>query len=252
MDQRTQGALLLAVGGVALRLGFSDEALAYVRPGLRPLLAVSGVVLAVLGAAAVLRAFRAELRRGRQADEIAAPAEDVHGHRHGHGPAVAWFLVLPVLSLLLVAPPPLGAFAANRGAEFAVVDTRTDYGPLPPELAGAVPLSLTDFVLRANYDDSRSLEGARVRLTGFVSDTSTGEGYQLSRFIVSCCAADARPVDVVLVDEKSPPPVDTWLEVEGTWRPRDVVEAGELPAGPPVLEVAASQPIEPPRQPYEY
>ena len=40
-DRRTQGAMLLLVGAVALWLGLSQAALAYVRPGLRPPLAAS-------------------------------------------------------------------------------------------------------------------------------------------------------------------------------------------------------------------
>src|SRR5207247_1896264 len=100
-DRRTQGVMLLVVGATALWLGLSDASLAYVRAALRPPLAASGAVLLAL-AAATLRAAR----RPRPA----APAG--HGGRLGAG----WLLILPVLVLLLVAPPALGSYAASRQA----------------------------------------------------------------------------------------------------------------------------------------
>ena len=42
VDERTQGALLLAVGGIAIRLGVTDAALAYVKPGVQPAAQVAG------------------------------------------------------------------------------------------------------------------------------------------------------------------------------------------------------------------
>lgn len=271
MDERTQGALLLSVGGVALRLGLTDAALSYVRPGLQPLLTVAGALLCLLGAVAVWRAFAAERaathaaaagdglegERGSEAPAaVAVVAVDDHGgHRHDHGgtgPAVGWLLVLPLLALLLVAPPPLGAFAAARQSNVIPVDTTSVYGPLPAEEDGAVPLTFSSFVYRALYDEQRSLLDARVRLTGFVSDVDAEGGYQLSRFIVGCCAADGRAIDVVLADSEAPPPLDTWLEVEGTWLPRAGIEPGAATVEPPVLEVASRRPISAPAQPYEY
>lgn len=270
MDERTQGALLLSVGGVALRLGLTDAALSYVRPGLQPLLTVAGTLLCLLGAVSVWRAFAAEraalhtaagddleVERGSEAHSaVAVVAVDDHGgHGHDHGgtgPAVGWLLVLPLLALLLVAPPPLGAFAAARQSNVIPVDTTSVYGPLPPEEGGAVPLTFSNFVYRALYDEERSLRDARVRLTGFVSDVDAEGGYQLSRFVVGCCAADGRAIDVLLADSEAPPPLDTWLEVEGTWVPRAGIEPGESTVEPPVLEVASRRPISAPAQPYEY
>jgi len=62
---------------------------------------------------------------------------------------------------------------------------------------------------------------------------------------------DGRAVDVVLADGAAPP-LDSWLEVEGTWVPRAGVEPGEATVEPPVLEVASRRAVEPPAQPYEY
>jgi hypothetical protein len=95
-DRRSQAAIAFIVGTMALYLGRSDAALAYVKAGLQPLLVASGVVLVGLGLVAV-----------------AQGGHDQHGDQP-HGSRVAWLLALPPLALVLVAPPALGAFAASR------------------------------------------------------------------------------------------------------------------------------------------
>lgn len=262
MDDRTQGAMLLAVGGVALRLGLTNAALNYVKAGLQPLLTISGAVLVALGLIAVVRAFRSgetEATHGEELDHAHVDA-DGHaealddGHGHGvHGPQVAWLLMLPLLALLLIAPPPLGAFAASRQTDVApAVDSTIDYPPLPEPEGGAVPLPLSDFVFRALYDDERSLEGQTVRLTGFVAPSQSGDDYQLTRFTVNCCAADGRAVSVAIADDGEAPEVDTWWEMEGTWVPREGAQPGEEATAPPLLQLERRTAITPPEQPYEY
>jgi uncharacterized repeat protein (TIGR03943 family) len=273
MDDRTQGALLLAVGGICLRLGLTDAALAYVKGGMQPLLVATGVALLVLGVGSLRRAFRAT----EELEEISVATGDLattdhgalHGHAtefdtdaspveaaaeaahdHAHGPAVAWLLVLPLLALLLIAPPPLGAFAAGRQSARPPVTTQTTYPPLPAMEAGAVPLPMTEFVFRALYDPDRSLEGARIRLSGFVTPVEDGEGYFLSRFTMNCCAADATAVNVRILGD-GVRTADTWLEVEGRWAAGDPPEIGESPQ-PPALDAESVREIPAPVQPYEY
>ena len=123
-DRRTQGAMLLLVGAVALWLGLSQAALAYVRPGLRPPLAASGLALLLLGLVALL--WR--------------PAEATEGHAHGEqGPRSAWLLLLPVLVLVLVTPPALGSYAASRQPPGTNGGSAGAFPPLPEPVDGAVP-----------------------------------------------------------------------------------------------------------------
>ena len=236
MDGRVQGALLLAVGGVAVRLGLTGAALAYVKPAQQPLLVAAGAVLVALGAVAVRDAVRPAREGG----------DDPHDD---HAPGVAWTLVLVVLAVLLVAPPPLGAFAAGRqlGGASPVRSTQTRYPPLPAPVGGAVELPLLEFVIRALYDEERSLEGRRVRLTGFVTPSPARDGYLLTRFVVSCCAADGTPVTVQVHGDR-PRPGDTWLTVEGVWRPDPTAE----PTDAPILDAYAVEEIPQPDRPYEY
>ncbi|MBW3609791.1 MAG: TIGR03943 family protein [Actinobacteria bacterium] len=249
MDERTQGALLLAVGGITIRLGVTDAALAYVKPGIQPLLAVAGGFLVVIGLLTVIRAFR-----GKPDElDLHGHADHGHGHQPGHGPAVAWLLTLPLLALLLIAPPPLGAFAASRQSDRPPAVTGSDFGPLPePAADGAIPMKVSEYVYRALYDEQESLKGKTVRLTGFVTTAEEpGAAFQLTRFMLACCAADGQAVNVVVRTDQPAPPVDTWLELDGTWVEREGHETGELTLTSPLIQATSFRQIEQPAQPYE-
>jgi uncharacterized repeat protein (TIGR03943 family) len=149
-----------------------------------------------------------------------------HSHAEGKGPAVGWLLSLPLAVLLLIAPTSLGSFAASRQA---VKTTRlaqaqnVDFDPLPEVVGGRVPLTLTDFSERGLYDSKESLKGIPVRLVGFVNhDKAAPGGFFLTRFKISCCAADAYPIQVVLHGDAGQWPDDTWLSVDGVWKPTEV------------------------------
>jgi uncharacterized repeat protein (TIGR03943 family) len=237
-DRRTQGAMLLLIGAIALWLGLSEAALAYVRPGLRPLLAASGVVLLLLGVVALL--WR--------------PAgADGHSHAHGeHGLRSAWLLLLPVLVLLLVTPPALGSYAASRQPPGTSGGSAGEFPPLPEPVAGAVPLLVSEFVARAQDDQKRSLEGQRVRLVGFViPDQGGGRQYQLARFVLACCAADAEAYTVQIRGDATPRQADQWLLVEGRWLPQPVPAQTGSFTKPPVLLADAVTAIRPPANRYE-
>lgn len=249
MDERTQGALLLAVGGIAIRLGVTDAALAYVKPGIQPLLTIAGGFLVLIGLLTVVRAFRGK----PDTLDLHGHADDGHGHQPGHGPAVAWLLTLPLLALLLIAPPPLGAFAAGRQSNRPLAATAADFGPLPEANDdGTIPLKLSEYTYRALYDEQRSLEGKTVRLNGFVTKAEeSGAAFQLTRFMLACCAADGQAINVVVRTDQPAPAPDTWLELDGSWMPRPDHEVGELTIKPPLIEATTFRPIEQPAQPYE-
>jgi uncharacterized repeat protein (TIGR03943 family) len=259
MDDRTQAALLLAVGGIALRLGLTDAALAYIKASLQPWLAFSGAVLVLLGAAALWHTFRHGEDGDAEPDHTALRGYETvdrpagAAHEHAHGPGVAWLLVLPLLALLLIAPPPLGAFAAGRQSSAPLQTTQTAYPPLADPAGGAVDLTVTEYVFRALYDEDRSLEGGPVRLSGFVTSTEPGAepDYRLTRFTLNCCAADATAISVEVVGDQ-PRAEDTWLEIVGQWEPRPGVEPGEPTAEPPLLRADQVREIDTPSQPYEY
>lgn len=234
MNRQAQGVVLLLLGGAVLRASLTDLYLRYVKEGLRPFLIAAGLVLV----AAAVATLWYELR----------PAGEEHdGHGH-HEPRVGWLLILPVLGLLLVAPPALGSFAAGQAGSVQPSQDVSDYPPLPA--GDPVRISVLDYASRALFDQGRSIGDRRVRLTGFVATGPDGEPI-LARMILSCCAADGRPVKLGLTgDVPAGLADDTWVEVTGRHTDRvgrDPVNDAEIP----YLEVESWRQVPAPKQPYE-
>ena len=172
-------------------------------------------------------------------------ADDGHGHDHG-GPRVAWLLVVPVFAIFLIGPPALGSYSASRGG--TSVAKQSEYAPLPS--GDPVTLPVLDYASRAVWDRGASLADRRVRLTGFVSPRPGG-GVYLTRMILTCCAADGRPVKVGLSgDAPTRLPADTWIEVTGRYDTRvDKDRANNETI--PYLRAESVREVTAPAQPYE-
>ncbi len=247
MNRRAQAVVLLLMGGVLLRTSLTTAYRNYVGEGLRKFLIATGVALVVTAVATLWY----ELRGGAMDD----PHD--HGHDHGghdgHGhsgePRVAWLLLLPVFALLLVAPPARGAYAASRsGTALSQQQKPNDFPPLPE--GDPAKISVLDYASRAVFDPGDSMAGHRVQLTGFILTGPDGQPY-LARMIISCCAADARPIKVGLTGQVpgglAP---DTWLEVTGGYTARTVKDGvnGETI---PFIDVTEAREVAAPSRPYE-
>ncbi len=250
MNTETQHGLLALVSVAILRLSLSDAYLRYVKPGLRPWLIVAGALLGLLAVVGLVRAARP----GPDAEPVDVDADDEAPHDHSHVPAVAWLLTLPVLAIFLIAPVSLGSYAAGR-QDVRVAPRRGGFPALPAPVDGAVPLSLNEYTLRTLYDEKDSLDGQRIRLVGFVSPdpNSSGDTFLLTRFVISCCAADGRPIKVVVRGAPMPlPPSDTWLSVVGERVPPERTADGRvIESRLPVFTAQSVARIREPRQPYE-
>ncbi|MER5200664.1 TIGR03943 family putative permease subunit [Streptomyces sp. NPDC002755] len=214
------GLLVLAGLGLLHTSLFTDEYLRYVKEGMRPLLVASGALLVVLGVAEAWAAppkeEHAEPGHAEQGHEDEGHGHEGHGHDHSGVPRVAWLLFLPVLSLLFYAPPALGSYTASREPAKAVAVQEDAFDPLPA--TSPLPITLTDFTQRVQQDRSRAIRGRSVVMTGFVSPApGKRDGWYLTRIVVSCCAADASSVKV-LVQGVAAPKADTWVNVTGSWR----------------------------------
>ncbi|MGW3108122.1 TIGR03943 family putative permease subunit [Streptomyces sp. NPDC001100] len=204
MKRTAQITLLILTGlGLLHTALFTDLYLRYVKEGLRPLLIVSGVLLLLLGLAHA--AFDHDT--GEKEDH-----DHAHGHDHSTAPRIAWLLFLPALSLLLYAPPALGAYtAAHAGSE--TVKQQKGFAALPA--TSPLPMTLTDFTTRVQQDKERAIQGRTVEMTGFVTPGQGGT-WDLTRIIFTCCAADAQTVKIRMYGTPAPP-ANTWLAVTGTW-----------------------------------
>ncbi|MGX1911166.1 TIGR03943 family putative permease subunit [Streptomyces phaeochromogenes] len=181
---------------------------------------------------------------------------DTHAHTHADAdayahvhrePRISWLLVLPLLALILVAPPALGSYSAMRTGT-ALQKQPWGFADLPA--GGTVRLNLVDYAGRAAYDNGRSLDHRHIKIAGLLALDRDGTPY-LVRMALSCCAADAQPVKIGLTGRI--PPVlrpDTWLEATGTYtakQTKDPVNDGIIP----FLHVTELKPVKAPRDPYD-
>jgi uncharacterized repeat protein (TIGR03943 family) len=255
--------LLFVVGAVILRLVLFGDFRDYVKPSQGPLLLAAAAVLLTFGLVGAIQHARHDdpgperrhtrlhthgpMRVDPELIEQARQQERAQGHDHNRTPGVAWLLVVPMVLVLMVPPPALGAYAASRaGAPVPQPVTTRSYPPLPAS-PSPLPLEVHDYAERAAWDDGRTLTGHPVTLTGFVTPKTEG-GWYLTRFVITCCAADSRTYLVEVLGTGDTPVTNSWQQVTGTYAPAE----HDLPGGPTARIAATSvNPIDQPQDPYE-
>lgn len=222
MNAGTQGLLVGLTGAICLRLALTGEYLRYVNSWMRWPLLLSAFILLALG----LRLVWARTARG--------PA---------HGPPSTWLMALPILTVFVISPPPLGAYAAQRSA--IGVATDRDYRPLAEDTV--VAMTVSEFQERAQWDDT--LEGFHVALTGFVTYDASGNWYVTS-IAIACCAADAVAYRArVQGADLEAPPENSWVRVTGRWRKPPGTRIPRQAT--PVLDAVEAVAVTAPESPYE-
>lgn len=240
MKPSVQGLVLALLAVVLVRLAVTGEHLRYVADWMRWPLLVSAALLLVAAAGPLVAAVRG----GRDEDHHHHDDNDEDGHdRHGHGvPAVTWLLVLPALVAVVVNPPELGSYLAERRAgDTTLVAAPDEVTELDGTQTVAVPLD--EFIWRAQEGGS-TLQGQPVTLTGFVSYGGDGSWF-VTRMAISCCAADAAAYRVA-VEGPQRPPRDQWVEVDGTY----VAGSGAGGGAPPAVTATEVRPTTAPEQTY--
>jgi uncharacterized repeat protein (TIGR03943 family) len=140
---------------------------------------------------------------------------------------IAGLLVAPVVLILASPPTTLGTFSASTRANVAGAPFAT-----APADVGEGALSLVDVAAgQTSPEGERALAaraGETVRFVGFVSrfDDTPADEFVLTRYVVSCCVADAMIASVRTVNVT--PGLfeqDQWVEVTGTIYPvgREVI-----------------------------
>jgi uncharacterized repeat protein (TIGR03943 family) len=134
----------------------------------------------------------------------------------------AALLVLPSVMVLTLPPAALGTYAAGRRSSLAGAAA---FGSSSDEIAsGAVTLSDVAGALRSR-EGMKALvarAGEEVTFVGFVDRSSDmpADEFMLTRFLVSCCAADALSLQVRIVGAAVPDiSADDWVRVTGKLYP---------------------------------
>lgn len=248
MNRETQATIVLVLGLVVGRLAIDGGYQSYVKSGLFWPLAVSAAILVGVGGWSM---WTARTGDGHDGAEVVPDAHDLAGVHHHHRERVGWLLLAPIGVLLLVAPAPLGAFAAQRDTANRAANTVQEaaFPPLPAPRDGAIDLTFQQTLVRTLYDDPANIEDVPIRLTGFVVPGEGQGQFRFTRFVVGCCAADGTPIQLLVRTDRPIPDADTWLQAVVTWT-GEVVEDGQVRL--PVMRLESAQEVEQPEQPYEY
>jgi uncharacterized repeat protein (TIGR03943 family) len=150
----------------------------------------------------------------------------------------------PIVAVLAVPHGQLGAAAAERRAE-----ATSTVPPAIPKAGLVSGLSYAHIMATRVHSQPGVKAGVRVRLVGFVMrKPGTPAGmFQVTRFQINCCIADATPLFVTVDPRGVAPPRDSWVEVTGPLEPNGGRVEGE---GRFIVGDALVERISPPAKPY--
>ena len=135
------------------------------------------------------------------------------GHDHGWAPWRYAVLLLPVAIYFVV---PLEALSSTGGSAIDVDPPPSPGGKMDKKVDDSITFQQLE--LAALYPENRSLyEGKTVRIVGqcVPKDDRT---FTLRRYKISCCAADAVPLNaVIVVDPDSKEGIDVRTALRGKW-----------------------------------
>ncbi|MCS5498846.1 TIGR03943 family protein [Cnuibacter physcomitrellae] len=259
LASRWVGLVLVAVTAVAtLWLATTGRLDLYVHPRYTVFVVVMALLaLAATIAAAVLLSFRDEAHTHGHGGHGHAPDGHLHGDDHGgDGPhrravtriAVATgsaVLVAVSIAALVLAPPrtlSVSAAAARADSVVGAVQGASD----PSGDPSGYTVKDWSNLLRQGRDDE--VIGERTQLTGFVqADPDDPDSFALSRFVITCCAVDARPTSVTVYSPgwSSSLRVGDWATVDGTFAANPSVLSMSSVALLPSSVVPVDEPLDP-------
>lgn len=167
------------------------------------------------------------------------------------GWSTALLLSVAIVSFIITPRYFNSQTALDRGITDTLFVTRSQ----PQEFKSAKPpeeRSLIEWVRTLNaYPEPDAYTGQKVKVQGFaIHPQELAEEYiLLSRFVLTCCAADAYPVGlpVKLTSSRNDYKPDTWLEVEGVMMTETLAGKRQL-----TIQANSIKTIPEPKNPYDY
>lgn len=188
-----------------------------------------------------------ENRRSRQPGK----QEDVHDHEHDHAPSNLWFMVVPLAIGLLIPARPLDSSAfATKGFNTTGPMVSSDSAAKLFETESQ-DRNVLDWVKISYYEnDITSYLDQQASVIGFVyrDDQLNENQFYVSRFIISCCAADASSIGMIVNwDDAKTLKQDSWVLVKGSISSTILKDQTLL-----AIDAESIQDVPVPEQPYLY
>ena len=151
---------------------------------------------------------------------IISVLKDEHESLHPPDWRALTFFLFPVLLFALVRPDTLSTFAiAKRGVVSDVNISDAELGDLLKarvDQEGRYRALTLKQVLALSGKEPAKTNGMEVSTEGLVFKNGPSSGFTLVRFLMFCCAADATPLGIPVVWEKSADfKQDAWVRVNG-------------------------------------
>ena len=238
-------AAIAAWGILLLEYWFTQKLSLLIHPSYNPLSFISGILLLTIAA---YRAWTV-VNQARSGQPL-----PVVQHLSLLPNGVGSFLLLGVaISAIVITPQPFNSTTAiQRGVGEIITNTQ-----VKPQSFRA----LTKPEDRTLVDWIRTLQvmpepdtyiGQKVNVKGFVvyPDNFSLQYFRITRFIVTCCAADAYPISLPVrlrEGDRSLYKPDSWLDVEGTIIVETLANQRQI-----VIQANTLKPVPQPDRPYDY
>jgi len=249
---------VLALGtwsAMLFRYWLSDLLLLLLHPNYAWLSNTAAIVLALLAAYKLREAYQsARPSQSRRAKASGPSADEGHITLLPRNFSSAILLAVAVFGLIYTPK----AFASQTATQRGIADTLTLTRAQPQRFVrdtSPEDRTIIDWIRLVNvYPEPDAYTDEAVEVEGFVIyPEEWPAGYlMLSRFVLTCCAADAYPVGLPLrlpTDDATgePYPVDTWLSVSGKVATETLDGQRQIAIAPTEIRT-----IEAPKNPYEY
>lgn len=165
-------------------------------------------------------------------------------------------VILLVVALIgfLITPR---AFASQTAMQRGVTDTLGNTQVQPQAFSGASKPEERNLIewMRTiqTYPEPDAYTGQAVKLKGFAfhPENLPAQYFLITRFTITCCAADAYPVSLPVKlrqGDRRNYPVDQWFEVEGVMMTETLTDGHRQL----VIDASSVRPVEEPDNPYDY
>lgn len=241
-------ALALAVWGLLmLKYWLTGKLNILIHPAYHWLCVAGGLGLLGVGGLKIWQLWKQHRRVRREVDLL--PESHLTLFPPGWG---SMLLLVAAIAGLLINPRP---FASQTALQVGVTDLLSSTRSQPKSfrsLKNPEQRTLIDWMRTLNvYPEPDEYAGDRVNVTGFViHPEELPEGYFIiSRFVITCCAADAYPIGLpVKLPPNSPDyPPDSWLSVQGEMIAETLARQRKL-----VIQADKIETIPEPKNPYDY
>ena len=239
--------MLLILGGMLLKYWLSGQIVFLLHPDYVWLAIVAGFVLVLMAAFSLRKQLSRQYSgmSGRTSQEMQHLSLLPKNWSN-------WILISIGMIGLFYTPRPFASdIALQRGVTDTVVVTRSQPQAFRVSVNPAEK-SITDWVRTLNvYPEPDAYNGQPVDVSGFViHPPDLPENYlMISRFILTCCAADAYPIGlpVKVTSDRADYPADEWFRVKGQMITDNFDGTRRL-----TISATELEPIPQPKNPYDY